>query len=206
MLRQAYELVAGGAARLLKNWTSGQVATDVALSGDIDSPNISSWQAFVAFMKNAFVTAITPGFDRPANQPQQVAAADPPSPVAESQQQESPARNKPRGSRGLHSSAQQWAPDNGARNQRDRDRQTLTPLDQSNEPADLEITQSIRRALVADNSLSTDAKNVKVITVKGAVTLRGLVKTSSEKRRVRADARKAARHAHIGNELEVELD
>ena len=45
-----------------------------------------------------------------------------------------------------------------------------------------------------------------MITVKGAVTLKGLVKTSSEKRRVRADARKAARHAHIGNELEVEHD
>jgi hypothetical protein len=206
ILRQAYELVAGGAARLLRNWTSRQVATNVALSGDLERPNISSWQAFVAFMKNAFVTAISPGFDRPANQLQQSAAADPQSPVAESQQQESPAPQKPRHLRVLKKSARQPASGNGVLDQRDRDHQALTPLDQSNEPADLEITRSIRRALVADNSLSTEAKNVKVVTVKGAVTLRGLVKTSSEKRGVRADARKAAPHARIRNELEVEHD
>src|ERR1700719_640799 len=69
------------------------------------------------------------------------------------------------------------APDNSAQNQRDRDHQTLTPIDQSNKPADLETTRNIRQALVKDDRLSTEAKNVKIITVDGAVTLRGPVKT-----------------------------
>ena len=51
------------------------------------------------------------------------------------------------------------AVDNSAQNQRDRDHQTLTPIDQSNKPADLETTRNIRQAIVKDDQLSTEAKN-----------------------------------------------
>src|SRR5262245_26082598 len=58
---------------------------------------------------------------------------------------------------------------------------TPTPMDQAENSADRTITQGIRQALVADPSLSVEAKNVKIITAKGVVTLRGPVKTQTEK-------------------------
>ena len=72
----------------------------------------------------------------------------------------------------------QTAPDNTARNVRDRDGTTLTPGDQSESKADLALTQRIRQAIVADDSLSTTAHNVKIITSDGVVTLRGPVQRS----------------------------
>jgi osmotically-inducible protein OsmY len=65
------------------------------------------------------------------------------------------------------------APDNTGTNVRDRGGETKTPGDQSENEADRTITQNIRQALTADDSLSTNAKNVKIITNDGTVTLRG---------------------------------
>ena len=69
----------------------------------------------------------------------------------------------------------QTAPDNTGRNVRDRSGATLTPGDQSESEADRTLTQQIRRAVVADDSLSTNAHNIKIITINGVVTLRGPV-------------------------------
>src|SRR6266436_2341861 len=69
-------------------------------------------------------------------------------------------------------------PDNTATNQRDRSGETKTSGDQSNSSADLKITQAIRQALIKDRGLSTTAKNIKVITTNGQVTLRGHVKAT----------------------------
>src|SRR3989339_34555 len=57
-------------------------------------------------------------------------------------------------------------------NKRDRDDKTLTPMDQMNNPSDLKITQEIRQALMK-GEFSMAAKNIKVITRNGTVTLRG---------------------------------
>jgi len=95
------------------------------------------------------------------------------------------------------------APDNTAENQRDRNHQTLTPIDQSNKPEDLAILRSIRRAIVKDNRLSTEAKNIKIITIDGAVTLRGPVKTEREKAEILAKAERIAGNGHVRDELEV---
>ena len=54
------------------------------------------------------------------------------------------------------------AADDTGRNERDRDGQTMTPLDLSNDPNDVKITLKIRKALVADEALSTTAKNIKI--------------------------------------------
>jgi hyperosmotically inducible periplasmic protein len=75
-------------------------------------------------------------------------------------------------------------PDNTGLNARDRDSGTLTPENQGNSEADREMTRRIRQALTSDDQLSTDAKNVKVITVSGKVTLRGPVKSEEEKSRI----------------------
>jgi hyperosmotically inducible periplasmic protein len=94
-------------------------------------------------------------------------------------------------------------PDNTATNERDRSGETKTSGDQSNNSADLKITQAIRRALMKDRELSTTAKNIKVITANGQVTLRGPVKTAQEKTKVDQIARSAAGGAQIDDQLEV---
>jgi osmotically-inducible protein OsmY len=95
-------------------------------------------------------------------------------------------------------------PDNTAANERDRAGQTQTSGDQSNSPADLKITQAIRQALMKDSELSTTAKNIKVITADGHVTLRGPVKTAQEKAKIDQLAKSAAGGgAHIDDQLDV---
>jgi len=94
-------------------------------------------------------------------------------------------------------------PDNTATNERDRSGETKTSGDQSNSSADLKVTQAIRRALMKDRELSTMAKNIKVVTANGQVTLRGPVKTVQEKTKVDQIARSAAGGARIDDQLEV---
>ncbi len=95
------------------------------------------------------------------------------------------------------------APDNTKVNERDRNSTALTPMDQSNEKTDLKITQQIRQAVMADGSLSFTAKNVKIITQAGKVTLRGPVKSEQERTNIEAAARKVAGVAQVDNQLEV---
>ena len=94
-------------------------------------------------------------------------------------------------------------PDNTATNERDRSGQTRTSGDQSNSSADLKTTQAIRRALMNDGELSMTAKNIKIITAEGQVTLRGPVKTAEEKAKIDQLARSAAGGAKIDDQLEV---
>ena len=95
------------------------------------------------------------------------------------------------------------APDNTGRNVRDRGGATMTPGDQSESEADRTVTQQIRRAVVADDSLSTTAKNVKIITTDGIVTLRGPVQSPHEKEAIEAKARQLAGMNKVDNQLEV---
>jgi hyperosmotically inducible periplasmic protein len=94
-------------------------------------------------------------------------------------------------------------PDNTATNERDRSRETQTSGDQSNSSADLKITQAIRQALMKDSELSTTAKNIKIITDNGQVTLRGPVKNAQEKAKIDQLARSAAGGAKIDDQLDV---
>ena len=94
-------------------------------------------------------------------------------------------------------------PDNTATNERDRSGETKTSGDQSNSSADLKITQDIRRALMKDSELSTTAKNIKIITDNGQVTLRGPVKNAREKAKIDQLARSAAGGAKIDDQLDV---
>ena len=92
--------------------------------------------------------------------------------------------------------------DNSRVNQRDRNEQTLTPMDQSNSKADLSITQAIRKSIMKQH-FSMDAKNIKIITSNGEVTLRGPVKNISEKKRIDKIAKSVAGTKTLNNELEV---
>ena len=94
-------------------------------------------------------------------------------------------------------------PDNTATNERDRSGESKTSGDQLNSSADLKTTQAIRQALMKDGELSTTAKNVKVITANGHVTLRGPVKTAQEKAKIDQIAKSAAGGAQIDDQLDV---
>ena len=94
-------------------------------------------------------------------------------------------------------------PDNTAINERDRSRETQTSGDQSNSSADLKITHAIRQALMKDSELSTTAKNIKIITNNGQVTLRGPVKNAQEKTKIDQLAKSAAGGAKIDDQLDV---
>ena len=95
------------------------------------------------------------------------------------------------------------AADNTKKNQRDRSGETKTSGDQSNSSQDVKITAAIRRAVVRDHSLSMTAKNAKIITANGMVTLRGPVKSDTEKAKIVELAQSAAGNAKIDNQLEV---
>ena len=94
-------------------------------------------------------------------------------------------------------------PDNSGRNVRDRDNQTKTSEDQAENEADRTISQSIRAAITADDSLSTNGKNVKIITSDGMVTLRGPVKSDKEKAEIEAKAKQIAGVKKVDNQLEI---
>lgn len=96
-------------------------------------------------------------------------------------------------------------PDNTARNVRDRNNNTLTPLDQGNSKADIATTAQIRKEIVAGKNMSMNAKNVKVITKDGQVTLRGPVNSAEEKRLIGEIANRIARSENVDNQLEVKF-
>ncbi len=95
--------------------------------------------------------------------------------------------------------SQSTSADNTRVNRRDRGGATLTPMDQGPSDADRKITRDIRQAVMSDSTLSFTAKNVKIITVDGRVTLRGPVKTEAERSAIEAAARKV-----VGNGALVE--
>ncbi len=64
LLHKAKEAVIGAAAELFKNRRTQTVATVANISGSLKNPNVSTWQAFVEVVRNAFIKAILPGFDR----------------------------------------------------------------------------------------------------------------------------------------------
>ncbi|HYD49918.1 MAG TPA: BON domain-containing protein [Terriglobales bacterium] len=94
--------------------------------------------------------------------------------------------------------------DNTARNTRDRDDDKKLPVDQSNDPQDLEITRQIRKAVVAKDGLSINAQNVKIITADAVVTLRGPVKSEQERQTIAEIATNVAGVKRVNNQLEIE--
>ena len=95
------------------------------------------------------------------------------------------------------------AADNSGSNARDRNDATKTPGDQSESEADRTISQNVRQAVVADDSVSTNGKNVKIITIDGTVTLRGPVKSEQEKTNIGAKAQQVAGVTRVDNQLEI---
>jgi len=67
MVRKMYERVVSGVAKLLKNRQREEVATKAEVLGRIDNPRVSTVDAVVKLVQNAFFKAILPGFDLEAS-------------------------------------------------------------------------------------------------------------------------------------------
>jgi len=107
------------------------------------------------------------------------------------------------GDRATTAAEAQYPADDTGRNARDSDGKTLTSGDQSNSKNDVEITRQVRQAIVKDDSLSTSAHNVKIITNGGVVTLRGPVASADEKTMVAKKAENITGVSKVDNQLEV---
>jgi hyperosmotically inducible protein len=97
----------------------------------------------------------------------------------------------------------QAPPDNTKVNQRDRAKGEATADQQKENTTDREITQKIRRALMADKTLSTYAQNVKVITQDGQVTLKGPVRSEDEKKTIEAKATEVVGAGRVTNQISI---
>ena len=88
--------------------------------------------------------------------------------------------------------------DNSALNRNNQ----VTAEDQVNgTEADVEVTRQLRAKLMADEQLSMNAHNVKIITIGKTITLEGPVANREEKRKIEALARGMATNKKINNKL-----
>ena len=94
-------------------------------------------------------------------------------------------------------------PDNTKVNKRDQDQSRPTAGQQKENRPDREITRLIRRSITQDKDLSTYAKNIKIITQNGNVTLRGPVRSEEEKKSIEAKANEVAGAGHVKSEIEL---
>ena len=74
---------------------------------------------------------------------------------------------------------------------------------QKNNKADIALTAEIRKAIVADKTLSTSAHNIKIITTNGIVTLRGKVQSEAEKTTLVSKAKDLAGATNVVDDLTV---
>jgi len=95
------------------------------------------------------------------------------------------------------------ASDNTQLNQRDRNPNEATADKQQNNRSDRDITQQIRKSITADKSFSEYARNVKVITQNGQVTLKGPVRTEDEKSAIELKAKAIAGEGNVTSDLTV---
>jgi len=94
--------------------------------------------------------------------------------------------------------------DNTGVNARDRDNKTLTAEDQAGStPQAVELTRLIRQELMNHSELSTYAQNIKIITAAGKVTLRGPVRSETERTTVASIAEKVAGQKNVKNNLDI---
>ena len=95
------------------------------------------------------------------------------------------------------------APDNTAKNEVDAKEETLTPVDQGSSDSDMKTTKDIRAAVVKEDNLSFNAKNIKIITKDGHVTLRGVVDSAAEHEAVIGVVTRHVDKAHITDSITV---
>lgn len=81
--------------------------------------------------------------------------------------------------------------------------QSQTADNAKNNKSDLKLMKEIRRAVMKDKSLSTDAHNVKIVASGGKVTLKGPVKSEEEKKAIEDKANQVAGDGNVTSEITV---
>ena len=94
-------------------------------------------------------------------------------------------------------------PDNTRANKADRQTSEPTADQAKNNHSDRETMAKIRKAIMRDKSLSSDAHNVKVVAQNGAVTLSGPVHSEQEKKAVEEKAAAVAGRDNVTNQITV---
>jgi hypothetical protein len=102
-----------------------------------------------------------------------------------------------------NSGSQSQTPDNAAANRPGNSPDANRADQQGWSENDREITRKIRKAVMADKSLSTYAHNVKIISRNGVVTLKGPVRSDHEKSAIDSAATQVAGAANVKDELSV---
>jgi hyperosmotically inducible protein len=74
---------------------------------------------------------------------------------------------------------------------------------QAEKESDRTITQQIRQLVFKEDDLSRDAKNVRIVTVDGVVTLRGPVQTEAERAEIDSVAKRIDGVKRVDNQLEI---
>ena len=98
------------------------------------------------------------------------------------------------------------APDNTKVNERDRATSERTADQAKETTSDRDTMQRIRKAIMADKSLSTYGHNVKVISEHGKVTLKGPVHTAEERSNIEAKATEVAGSGNVTNQISIKGD
>ncbi len=96
--------------------------------------------------------------------------------------------------------------DNSKVNKRDRSVTEVTADQQSNKPADVEITRRIRQDIMKIKNLSVYGQNIKIITIDGHVTLKGPVRSAQEKAVIVEKARSIAGMSKVDDRIEVQTN
>jgi hypothetical protein len=60
----AWQAIVGAFGQIFRNDPKNRIATQVEIRGNLDDPDVSAWQAFLAIMENAFVDAFESDFAR----------------------------------------------------------------------------------------------------------------------------------------------
>ncbi|HEY3827529.1 MAG TPA: BON domain-containing protein [Bryobacteraceae bacterium] len=94
-------------------------------------------------------------------------------------------------------------PDNTKVNQQDRAQGGVTADQQKENRSDRDLTQQIRKSVMADKSLSTYAHNVKIVAQGGVVTVKGPVRSDDERKAVVAKAEEVAGKGNVTDQLSV---
>lgn len=103
-----------------------------------------------------------------------------------------------------YASKKEQANDNMGRNIGDRNSKPLAAGDQADTEYDKEITQRIRQAIMSDESLSPNARTIKISTSNGVVTLRGHVLNPKEREAIARKLNNIRGINRIENQLEIE--
>ncbi|MBF0298046.1 MAG: BON domain-containing protein [Oligoflexia bacterium] len=92
---------------------------------------------------------------------------------------------------------------NGYMNE-DRNKENITADTQrKGSDSDVQLTREIRQKLTSDDNLSTAAKNIKIITLRNSITLKGNLKSQEEIDKVVSIAKELAGNKTVKNQIRI---